>query len=185
LKTHAKTALVVRKESGGLRAYAHIGTGNYHVRTARLYSDLGLFTCDPKLTQDVISLFHHLTGHSHGSDAKTLLIAPSSMRTRFLELIRREIENILKLQDRRHKEEIGFESQKQKAVEEARQLELHQARVRLANARASHLEIDSDIRETCEAALPGHMRIPFEDLSDAFKVAVKHVSDNLRGKQAA
>jgi len=97
----------------------------------------------------------------------------------------KSLQDLLKLQDRRHKEEIGFESQKQKAVEEAHRLELHQARVRLANARASHLEIDSDIRQTCEAALPGHMRVPFEDLSDAFKIAVKHVSDNLRAKQAA
>src|SRR5216683_529435 len=97
----------------------------------------------------------------------------------------KSLQDLLKLQDRRHKEEIGFESQKQKAAQEAahdaRQLELHQARVRLA----SHLEIDSDIRQTCEAALPGHMRVPFEDLSDAFKIAVKHVSDNLKAKQAA
>ena len=64
LKTHAKTALVVRQEPSGLRSYAHIGTGNYHVRTARLYTDVGLFTCDPALTRDVVNLFHYLTGHS-------------------------------------------------------------------------------------------------------------------------
>jgi polyphosphate kinase len=80
----------VRKEPSGLRAYAHIGTGNYHVRTARLYADVGLFTTDPKLTSDVVSLFHHLTGHSRGPDCKSLLVAPTTMRTRFLELIRRE-----------------------------------------------------------------------------------------------
>ena len=64
LKTHGKTALVVRKEAGGLRCYVHIGTGNYHVKTARLYADVGLFTCDPRITEDVVNLFHYLTGHA-------------------------------------------------------------------------------------------------------------------------
>jgi polyphosphate kinase len=93
LKTHAKTALVVRKEPSGLRAYAHIGTGNYHVRTARLYTDIGLLTCDPELTRDVVNLFHYLTGHSQAPNCTTLLVAPSTMRSRFLELIMREVEN--------------------------------------------------------------------------------------------
>ena len=93
LKTHAKTALVVRKEGGKLRTYVHIGTGNYHVKTARLYADLGLLTCDPQLTRDVVNLFHYLTGHARAPQVSSLLVAPSSMRTRFLELIRREIEN--------------------------------------------------------------------------------------------
>ncbi len=65
LKTHAKTALVVRKEAGGLRCYAHIGTGNYHVKTARLYADFGLFTSNTAITHDVVNLFHFLTGHSN------------------------------------------------------------------------------------------------------------------------
>jgi polyphosphate kinase len=93
LKTHAKTALVVRKEPSGLRSYAHIGTGNYHVRTARLYTNVGLLTCDPALTRDVVNLFHYLTGHSQAPDCGTLLMAPSAMRSRFLELIKREMEN--------------------------------------------------------------------------------------------
>jgi len=93
LKTHAKTALVVRQEPSGLRSYAHIGTGNYHVRTARLYTDVGLFTCDPALTRDVVSLFHYLTGHSQAPHCDKLLVAPSAMRSRFLELIKRETEN--------------------------------------------------------------------------------------------
>ena len=59
LKTHAKLALVVRKEASGLRSYVHIGTGNYHVRTARLYADIGLFTCNPMITRDVVNLFHY------------------------------------------------------------------------------------------------------------------------------
>ena len=93
LKTHAKTALVVRKESGGLRSYAHIGTGNYHVKTARLYADLGLLTSDPQITHDVVNLFHYLTGHAHAPQCLNLLVAPSSMRNRFLDCIHRETEN--------------------------------------------------------------------------------------------
>jgi polyphosphate kinase len=93
LKTHTKLALVVRREAGGLRCYAHIGTGNYHVKTARLYTDFGLFTCDPVLTRDVVTLFHHLTGYSSRPTFKRLLVAPINMRERFLELIAREAEN--------------------------------------------------------------------------------------------
>jgi polyphosphate kinase len=94
LKTHAKVALVVRKEDGGLRSYAHIGTGNYHVRTARLYTDVGLLTCDPALIADVVNLFHHLTGRSDAPAFNSLLVAPSCMRTRFLELIAAEVEHL-------------------------------------------------------------------------------------------
>ncbi len=93
LKTHAKLALVVRKEAAGLRSYVHIGTGNYHVRTARLYVDFGLFTCNPRITQDVVNLFHYLTGHSKAPAPKELLVAPTTMRRRWLELIHREIAN--------------------------------------------------------------------------------------------
>ena len=93
LKTHAKTALVVRKEGSGLQCYVHIGTGNYHVRTARLYADLGLLTCDPELTSDVVNLFHYLTGHAHAPACKSLLVAPSTMRPRLLALIERETAN--------------------------------------------------------------------------------------------
>lgn len=93
LKIHGKTALAVRKESGGLRAYAHIGTGNYHSRTAKLYADFGLFTCNPAITGDIIALFHHLTGHSRAPEPGTLLIAPNAMRNRFLDLVHREIDN--------------------------------------------------------------------------------------------
>jgi len=93
LKTHAKLALVVRKEASGLRSYVHVGTGNYHVRTARLYTDIGIFTCNPLITRDVVALFHYLTGHSQTPVCTTLLAAPTSMRPRFLELIYREIAN--------------------------------------------------------------------------------------------
>ena len=91
LKTHTKLALVVRREGDGLRSYAHIGTGNYHVKTARLYTDYGLFTCDPAITRDVVTLFHHLTGYSTEPQFDRLLVAPLNMRDRFIELIRREI----------------------------------------------------------------------------------------------
>jgi polyphosphate kinase len=93
LKTHAKVALVVRREASGLRSYAHIGTGNYHVRTARLYTDVGLFTCDPALTSDVVNLFHHLSGRSVAPEFKKLLVAPTTMRERFLDLIAREADH--------------------------------------------------------------------------------------------
>jgi polyphosphate kinase len=94
LKIHGKTALVVRKESDGkLRSYVHIGTGNYHARTARLYSDAGLFTCDEGISRDAVALFHHLTGHSQAPTFEKLLVAPGCMRPRFLELIDREIQH--------------------------------------------------------------------------------------------
>jgi polyphosphate kinase len=93
LKTHGKTALVVRKEARGLRCYVHIGTGNYHVKTARLYADVGLFTCDARIVEDVVNLFHYLTGHSDQPGFNSLLVAPMTMRPRLLDLIRREIQN--------------------------------------------------------------------------------------------
>jgi polyphosphate kinase len=93
LKTHTKLALVVRREGDGLRTYAHIGTGNYHVKTARLYTDYGLFTCDPVITRDVVNLFHHLTGYSTEPQFERLLVAPLNMRERFIALIQREIEH--------------------------------------------------------------------------------------------
>ena len=93
LKTHSKAALVVRKEDNGMRCYAHIATGNYHTRTARLYEDVGLLTTDPAITNDVVTLFHFLTGRSRTPSFGTLLVAPLQMRTRFNELIEREIEN--------------------------------------------------------------------------------------------
>jgi polyphosphate kinase len=93
LKTHTKLALVVRKEGDGLRSYVHVGTGNYHVKTARMYTDFGLFTCDPVLTRDVVTLFHHLTGYSRSPRFEKLLVAPLNMRTRFVDLIAREAAN--------------------------------------------------------------------------------------------
>jgi polyphosphate kinase len=93
LKTHTKITLVVRREHDILRCYAHIGTGNYHSRTARLYEDVGLLTCDPAMTGDVVNLFNYITGRSTQEEYAKLLVAPHSMKTRFLELIEREIEH--------------------------------------------------------------------------------------------
>lgn len=92
LKTHSKTLLVVRDDPDGLRCYFHIGTGNYHPGTARLYTDLGLLSCDPRLAEDLVHLFNHLTGGSAFKDYRQLLIAPINMRERFLAMIAREIE---------------------------------------------------------------------------------------------
>ena len=93
LKTHAKTALVVRQEGEGVRCYAHLATGNYHSRTARLYEDVGLLTADPRVTDDVVTLFHFLTGRSRTPEFSTLVVAPMAMRTQFVQLIQREIDN--------------------------------------------------------------------------------------------
>lgn len=92
LKTHSKTMLIVRDEPDGIRRYAHIGTGNYHTGTARLYTDMGLLTCDPDICQDVADLFNYLTGHSRFENYRKLLVAPVNMRDRFLEMIQREID---------------------------------------------------------------------------------------------
>jgi len=89
-KTHTKTALVVRQEQGGLRAYAHVGTGNYNSRTARMYEDVGLLTADPAITEDLVNLFNYMTGRSRQREYRKLLVAPVAMKRRFIELIERE-----------------------------------------------------------------------------------------------
>ena len=92
LKTHSKATLVVRQEPGGLRSYCHVGTGNYHPKTARLYTDLGLFTCSPDLTYDIVNLFHSLTGYSPDQRYRRAIVAPRAMRSTFLRLIQQEID---------------------------------------------------------------------------------------------
>ena len=93
LKTHSKTALVVRREGPLIRRYVHIGTGNYNPKTARGYVDLGLLTCRSEIGQDVTDLFNILTGLSRQRKFRRLLVAPLTLRTRFLELVDREIEH--------------------------------------------------------------------------------------------
>ncbi|MGB3593791.1 MAG: RNA degradosome polyphosphate kinase [Ornithinimicrobium sp.] len=87
LKTHAKLALVVRQESGGLRRYCHIGTGNYNPKTARLYEDIGLLTCDDAIAEDITRLFNQLSGMAPKAKFKRLLVAPRSVRSQLVELI--------------------------------------------------------------------------------------------------
>jgi polyphosphate kinase len=91
LKTHAKVALVVRQEGPILRRYVHLGTGNYNPVTARIYTDLGLFTCHPDFGADVSDLFNYLTGYSRQDNYRKLLVAPVNMRERLKQLIRREV----------------------------------------------------------------------------------------------
>jgi polyphosphate kinase len=93
LKTHCKTALVVRQEGSSIRRYAHIGTGNYNPKTARTYEDLGFFTADPDICADITDLFNVLTGYSRQTDYRSLLVAPQGVRTGLIERIDREIEH--------------------------------------------------------------------------------------------
>jgi polyphosphate kinase len=145
MKIHAKTALVVRKESDGLRSYVHIGTGNYHVRTARLYADIGLLTCNPQLTHDVVWLFHYLTGHSDKPDCKALLVAPAAMRPRFLQLVRREID-------------IAHTGGKGRIIAKMNQLEDPEMIEALCNASRAGVSIDLIVRGFCclKPGIPGH-----------------------------
>jgi len=151
LKTHAKVALVVRQEASGLRSYVHVGTGNYHVRTARIYADFGLFTCNPRITRDVVTLFHYLTGRSHAPACKEVLVAPSTMRPRLQELIQREIAN--KRADR-----------PARIVAKMNQLEDPEMMEALCEASAAGVSVDLIIRGFCclRPGVPGrteHLRV--------------------------
>ena len=91
LKTHAKVTLVIRQENDEPRTYCHIGTGNYNPKTARQYTDVGIFTCNKDIGYDITNLFHYLTGHAPEQHYRELLVAPQNMRRRFEALIQREI----------------------------------------------------------------------------------------------
>ncbi|MDZ4662112.1 MAG: polyphosphate kinase 1 [Pseudomonadota bacterium] len=93
LKVHCKTLLIVRQEGGTLKTYAHIGTGNYHSVTARIYTDVGLFTSDKGICDDLLEVFNYLTGRSLKKDYHRLLVAPVNMKKKFLDMINHEIEN--------------------------------------------------------------------------------------------
>jgi polyphosphate kinase len=123
LKTHVKLAMVVREEPQGIQRYVHVGTGNYHTGTARLYEDLGVVSCNDELGEDVAKLFNELTGAIPSQDYNLLLVAPHNMRDRFTQLIRQEAANhkagkpsgikakINQLQDRRIIRELYLASQ--------------------------------------------------------------------------
>ena len=93
LKTHTKTVLVVRREPDGIRRYSHIGSGNYNSKTAHVYTDLGLLTTSPSIGADLTDLFNALTGFSHQSEYRNLLVAPANMRKRFTEMVDREADH--------------------------------------------------------------------------------------------
>ncbi len=95
LKTHVKLAFVVREERGTIKRYVHVGTGNYHAGTARVYEDVGLLTCDPEICDDVAAVFNALTGAMPHADYQKLLVAPVFMRNKFISLIRRETEHAI------------------------------------------------------------------------------------------
>ncbi|MFG3714161.1 RNA degradosome polyphosphate kinase [Micromonospora sp. NPDC047730] len=94
LKTHCKTALVVRQEGNQIRRYCHIGTGNYHPKTARLYEDFGMLTADPEIGADLTDLFNVLTGYSRQTAYRRLLVAPQGIRSGLIERIEREISHV-------------------------------------------------------------------------------------------
>jgi polyphosphate kinase len=92
LKTHSKTALVLRKEDDGVRTYCHVGTGNYNSRTARIYEDIGLLTADPEIGADVGELFNYLTGFSRHADYRQILVSPVTVRKRIMAMIEEQAE---------------------------------------------------------------------------------------------
>ncbi len=144
LKTHAKVALVVRQERDGLRCYTHIATGNYNPETAKLYTDLGLFTCSEEIADDVVQLFNMLTGYVHKPRFKKLLVAPINMRQRFLDLIQREVDH--RMAGRRGHIIAKMNALEDKAIAEA-----------LYAASAAGVEIDLIVRGSCRLrpGLPG------------------------------
>jgi polyphosphate kinase len=92
LKTHAKCVLIVRREGDGVRHYVHVGTGNYHAKTARLYTDFGLFTCDPEIGADVADMFNGLTGFARQRSYRKVLVAPAFLREGILREINETVQ---------------------------------------------------------------------------------------------
>ena len=93
LKTHTKLCLVVRQETDGIQRYVHVATGNYNPETAKVYTDLGMFTADPDVVADVTEIFNYLTGYSNQKEYRSLLTAPVQLRSRLTELIMREADH--------------------------------------------------------------------------------------------
>ncbi len=136
VKVHAKIAMVVRREGEVIRRYLHLGTGNYNPSTARMYTDLGLFTCSEEIGADVTDLFNHLTGYSAKKSYRKLLVAPHSLRTSLERLIRAEIE--------RHKQHgDGHMILKMNALEDGPMIRL------LYEASQAGVRIDLIVRGVC------------------------------------
>jgi polyphosphate kinase len=137
LKTHCKVILVVRQDYGGLKRYIHVGTGNYHAGTARLYSDLGLLTCDDAIGQDVTELFNYLTtGYSPKRPYKKILPAPKLLKKSILSKITREVE-------KHSKDNPGLIQFKTNALED---VDITRA---LYEASQAGVKVDLLIRDTC------------------------------------
>lgn len=136
LKTHTKTALVVRQEEDKIHRYVHIGTGNYNPKTAKLYTDLGLFSCREALGADLTDLFNFLTGHSRQRSYRKLLVAPVSLRDRMVVLIQRE-------RDRAKKGEKAYIIAKMNALVDPKIIQT------LYEASQAGVEIDLIIRGIC------------------------------------
>ncbi len=144
LKTHCKAALVVRRERGGLRRYVHLSTGNYNSTTARIYTDVGLFTADPAFGEDVSEMFNLLTGYSRTRRWRKLVVAPVELRERVIELIDRE---------RKHAEA----GQRARIIVKMNALVEDSVIDALYRASQAGVDIDLVIRGTCclRAGLPG------------------------------
>ena len=144
LKTHSKVILVVRKDYNGLRRYAHIGTGNYHAGTARLYCDLGMLTCDDAIAQDLTELFNYLTGYSPPPRYRKILTSPYTLKQALLDKIDREI--------KQHSAETpGLIQFKMNALED---VDITRA---LYSAARAGVKVDLIVRDTCRLrpGLPG------------------------------
>ena len=144
VKVHSKMAMVVRREGEAIRRYIHLGTGNYNPTTARIYTDLGLFTCNEEIGADVSDLFNHLTGYSAKKSYRKLLVAPFSMRTGLERLIRAEMER-----HRQHGD--GHLIFKMNALEDAGMIRL------LYEASQAGVPIDLIVRGVCSLrpGIPG------------------------------
>ncbi|SEA10801.1 polyphosphate kinase [Haloplanus vescus] len=136
LKTHTKTALVVRQESDGVQLYSHVGTGNYHSETAKGYSDLGLLTADRDIGQDLTKVFNFFTGPTLDDSFRKLLIAPVTMRERFVEKIRREKAN-------------AREGKRARIVVKVNGLEDPEMVAELYRASMAGVDIDLVVRDIC------------------------------------
>jgi polyphosphate kinase len=151
LKTHTKTALVVRQEENGVQIYSHVGTGNYHSETAKGYSDLGLLTADRDIGHDLVKVFNFFTGPTLDDSFRKLLIAPVTMRERFTELIRREAAHARR--GRRARIVVKINGLEDPAIVE----ELYRASI-------AGVEIDLIVRDICR------LRPGIEDLSENIAV---------------
>ena len=148
MKTHAKCVLVVRREGDGVRNYVHIGTGNYHSATARLYTDFGLFTVDEQIGADVADMFNYLTGYGRPLHYRRVLIAPNMLRDGIIA----EIERTVDAHSRRH---AGADRDED---ERARRRALHpRALRRLAGGRAASTSTCAG-SAACARACPGSPR---------------------------